>query len=175
MKTSGWDGLLRMLDEDASADTLPILPASHNGHADVLLMTRANSEEGRRDVLHLWPAPIRLEPEGTSVWQGTLATASLEHRFGLLSFWMLEAQGAAGLDAFARSLDGLRRRKVQRSPDAPVLLLRERPSTRYRPAPEAGAPAAVRVRPEFAAVSARSAPGARDRCRTGAAPGVRGC
>ena len=124
---ASWHGLLRTLDKKADATTLPILPASHNGRGDALLMSRPGREPGTRDVLHLWPAPLRLQPENVPVWQGTIATVRLQRRLGLFSYWQMEAERAPARQALSTALPGLRRRSDQRGEKGEtVLLMRER-------------------------------------------------
>lgn len=125
---TGWHSLLRTLDKQADAATLPILPASHNGRADALLMSRPGREPGTRDVLHLWPAPLRLQPGGEPVWQGTIATVRLQ-RLGLFSFWQMEPQRGEAQDTLSKNLGEFRRRRDTRSAGGEsVLLVRERTS-----------------------------------------------
>ena len=115
--------MLRSLDKDADADTLPLLPASHNGRGDALLMSRKSNADGSREVLHLWPAPLRLQPGDTPVWQGTVATLTLERRLGLLSLWRLEPQHGAARDAMAEALRGLEQRTATRDGNGVSVLL----------------------------------------------------
>jgi len=122
-----WGALLRSLDKDAHADTLPLLPASHNGRGDALLMSRKSNADGSRDVLHLWPAPLRLQPGDTPVWQGTVATLTLERRLGLLSLWRMEPQQAAAQDALAEALRDMEQRAVTREGSGVSVLLLSSP------------------------------------------------
>lgn len=122
---ASWRGLLRVLDKKADAQTLPVLPASHNGRADALLMSRPGRTPGTRDVLHLWPAPLRLQPGNVPVWQGTVATVRLERRLGLFSFWQMQPAHGEAQDALSKALSDLRRRRDTREAGGePVLLLR---------------------------------------------------
>lgn len=125
---NGWDSLLRGLDKDATPETLPVLPASHNGRADALLMTRPGREPGTREVLHLWASPLRLQPGDVPVWQGTVATLDFERRLGLASFWRLRPNDGGAREALAAELARMQQRQVER-PEAgapPLLLLRLR-------------------------------------------------
>ncbi len=128
-ESASWKALLRTLDKDATAETLPILPASHNGRADALLMSRPGKEAGTRDVLHLWPAPLRLQPGNVPVWQGTIATVRLERRLGLFSLWRMELERGDAQNALAKDLTGFIQRSDTRSESSEkVLLLRSRKS-----------------------------------------------
>ena len=124
-EAASWRGLLRVLDKKADARTLPVLPASHNGRADALLMSRAGREPDTLDVLHLWPAPLRLQPGNVPVWQGTVATVQLERRLGLFTYWQMQANHRPAQDALSQALRPLRQRRQERDAGGePVLLLR---------------------------------------------------
>jgi membrane protein DedA with SNARE-associated domain/membrane-associated phospholipid phosphatase len=125
---SGWDGLLRTLDKSADAQTLPVLPASHNGRGDALLMSRPGREPGTRDVLHLWPAPLRLQPGDVAVWQGAVVVARFERRLNLFNLWRMDPQPADARVALAADLDGFDQRDAQRTADGSVVLLVRSPS-----------------------------------------------
>ncbi|MCI1711736.1 MAG: bifunctional DedA family/phosphatase PAP2 family protein [Chiayiivirga sp.] len=123
---ASWSGLLRSLDKGADGDTLPVLPASHNGRADALLYTRKIGSD-TREVLHLWPAPLRLTPGDTPVWQGTVASLKLERRLRLFSLWRMQSQERDARQHLAANLDALDQREARREDGGePVLLLRTR-------------------------------------------------
>lgn len=71
---SGWRGLLAMLDDGATDDTLPILPATHQGHAEGLLMSKPGISPSERVVLRLWPTPYAIGHAKTPLWLGTVHT-----------------------------------------------------------------------------------------------------
>jgi membrane protein DedA with SNARE-associated domain/membrane-associated phospholipid phosphatase len=121
---TSWATLLHSLDKRADARSLPVLPASHNGRGDALLMSRL-APDGRRDVLHLWSSPLRLQPGAVPVWQGTTARLALQRRLGLFSLWETEPARDGVLDLLAGDLPGFDRREVDREAgDGQVLLLR---------------------------------------------------
>jgi membrane protein DedA with SNARE-associated domain/membrane-associated phospholipid phosphatase len=121
----GWIALLRSLDTSADASSLPVLPASHNGRGDALLMSRPGAEAGTRDVLHLWPAPLRLQPDAVPVWQGTVATLRFERQFGMFNLWLMQPNPATARRALAALLPRYAPREARReSGGPPVLLLR---------------------------------------------------
>ena len=121
---ASWQALLRTLDKGATPQTLPVLPASHNGHGDALLMTHAGDTPDTLLVLHLWPAPLRLQPEQAPVWQGTVATLRFEEQFEVFSLWRLQPDTAPALDVLARDLPSLQQRLVERAggPERVLLL-----------------------------------------------------
>jgi membrane protein DedA with SNARE-associated domain/membrane-associated phospholipid phosphatase len=126
MPTTGWSSLLRALDGSATAETLPVLPASHYGRADVLVMSRAGNTPDERLVLRMWSSPLVLEPGGAPVWQGTAMTMYFEPGWPL-SLWRVDDAPEATVLALQQALPGLPRRRAERSsvPANGVLLLRQ--------------------------------------------------
>ncbi|HET9047939.1 MAG TPA: VTT domain-containing protein [Chiayiivirga sp.] len=132
--TQGWQPgpdasleiLLASLDKNASAESLPVLPASHNGHGDALLLWHAGPRPNTRWVLHLWFAPIALEPDATPVWQGTAVLLQFDQALSLFHFWRVQQDDHTALDALRSTLSDFapaRRSREQHLGD--VLLLRE--------------------------------------------------
>ncbi len=104
-----WRGLLKMLDEDATAESLPIMPATHEGHAEVLLMATAGEAPGERLVLRLWPAPYALDGTDTPLWLGTAQTLRYSERGdGFVRYWAAQADDAAARARLARDTASLR-------------------------------------------------------------------
>jgi membrane protein DedA with SNARE-associated domain/membrane-associated phospholipid phosphatase len=126
MPVADWTGLLRSMDGSASPDTLPVLPASHNGRPDVLVMSRPGDGENERLVLRLWPSPLQLIPGSLPVWQGAATRMVFEPRWPFALWRVAEADDRA-LIAVAESLPGLPNRRVSRGPQPTieVLLLRQ--------------------------------------------------
>jgi membrane protein DedA with SNARE-associated domain/membrane-associated phospholipid phosphatase len=123
----GWDALLRSLDKDADPATLPVLPASHNGRGDALLMSRAGRVADTRDVLHLWPSPLRLQPGDVPVWQGTIATLRFERRLGVFSLWRVDPNERHARRRLALATAAFAQRESKREGGGePVLLLQPR-------------------------------------------------
>ena len=122
-----WDGLLRTLDKNADVDTLPVLPASHNGRGDALLYSRKGGGVDSRDVLHLWAAPLRLMPGSVPVWQGTIGSVTLERRMSLFSLWQMQSDERGARRRLMDDLSALEQREARREQGGePVLLLRPR-------------------------------------------------
>lgn len=118
--------LLSSLDKDATPDTLPVLPASHNGHGDALLMSRAGPTEDSRLVLHLWLAPLALDAEEIPVWQGTAALLKFETRLSIFQVWRMQHDNPIALDTLQEDLATLTHKRVQRGEEnGAVLLLRQ--------------------------------------------------
>lgn len=125
MADADWTGLLRSLDGSAEPATLPVLPASHSGRPDVLVMSRPGAADGERLVLRLWSSPLQLSPGSRPVWQGTATRMVFEQRWPL-SLWRVDEAAEEALVAVAGSLPGWPARRARRA-DAgiEVLLLRQ--------------------------------------------------
>lgn len=117
--------LLPSLDARASAQNLPVLPASHNGHGDALLLSHPGATPDTRFVLHLWFAPLALAPDATPVWQGTAAVLRFGQELSLFRLWRLQLDDPAALDALGKSLPQMQQVRRKRDTEAgEVLLLR---------------------------------------------------
>lgn len=119
--------LLAILDKDATPETLPVLPASHNGHGDALLLSHSGPTADTRLVLHLWFAPLALEPDQTPIWQGTATLMHFGQELSIFQVWRVQHESQVGLDNLEQALPDLPRKRVHRA-DEPgaILLLRER-------------------------------------------------
>ena len=118
--------LLAILDKGATPETLPVLPASHNGHGDALLMSHPGPTPDTRLVLHLWFAPLALDADAMPVWQGTVALLHFGQELSLFQVWRVQHDSPAGLDALEQALPALPRKRVQRAEEpGAILLLRE--------------------------------------------------
>ncbi|HET6602818.1 MAG TPA: VTT domain-containing protein [Xanthomonadaceae bacterium] len=136
VRAGGWRGLLYSLDAEASPDTLPILPASHHGGGEALLMSRPGPDPDTRYVVRLWRSPLRVDAGRTPVWQGTVAQMRFERRFGLFSLWRMDGPHEQARQALAHALSPWPERLALRTAqgEAPVLLVAwpvlEAPATR---------------------------------------------
>lgn len=116
-----WRGLLMMLDEDASAGSLPIMPATHEGHAEALLLARPGRDAGERLVLRLWPAPYSLAGGDEPLWLGTAQSLVYSERGdGFVRYWAAQADEMPARSQVALDAAGLR----VGAADAAVLRLR---------------------------------------------------
>ena len=103
----GWKDLLMTLDDDATPETLRILPASHYGRAQVLMLVRQPQQRPeQRHVLRFWRTGYRLD-DGSPLWLGNAQTLHFsEYRW--LHYWRLEedhGQALAKLSADVATLD----------------------------------------------------------------------
>ncbi len=118
--------LLAILDKSATPETLPVLPASHNGHSDALLMSRPGPAPDTRLVLHLWFAPLALGTDEVPVWQGAAALLHFGQELSLFQVWRVQHDSPAGLEVLEQSLPTFARKRVHREDEPGVtLLLRE--------------------------------------------------
>jgi membrane protein DedA with SNARE-associated domain len=80
----GWGNLLRLLSPSLPLKEMPVIRQVHDGHHEVLLMTRDPSPD-RREVLRLWPTSYRLG-DGRPIWVGNLTVQEKEIVINLLAF-----------------------------------------------------------------------------------------
>lgn len=97
-----WRGLLMMLDDEANPDTLPVLPSTHDGHAEVLLLARPGKRQGELWVLRLWPAPYAIDGPASPLWLGTAQTLRFQvGARGLVRWWAALPEDQAALRQLA--------------------------------------------------------------------------
>ena len=101
-ETGGWHGLLQTLDKDARPDTLPVLPATHEGRAEALVMVRPGSAADRLEVLRLWQAPVALQPGDQPLWIGAVQELRFTQRLDFFRYW----QAQPGENALLEGLQG---------------------------------------------------------------------
>jgi membrane protein DedA with SNARE-associated domain/membrane-associated phospholipid phosphatase len=124
LEPGDWRGLLMMLDEQSRPDTLPVMPSTHGGHAESLLMGLPVDAEGRRVVLRLWHAPYRLGG-GEPLWLGTVQELRFATRGdGFVRYWRAEPALEAAQRRLASDAAALRVGPAQE-----VLRLREPPAS----------------------------------------------
>jgi membrane protein DedA with SNARE-associated domain/membrane-associated phospholipid phosphatase len=121
-RTGGWHGLLQTLDKGATPDSLPVLPATHQGRAEALVMVRAGATPERMTVLRLWAAPVRLEPEDEPLWIGTVQELQFTRRLDFFSYWRALPGEDALLDGLRADLHGLDTALDARSDDGQRVL-----------------------------------------------------
>ena len=64
-----------------------MLPATHNGRAEVLVMVRREHAAGRMQVLRLWTSPVLLQPGDQPLWIGTVHALEFTRRLDFFSYW----------------------------------------------------------------------------------------
>ena len=106
-RTGGWHGLLQTLDKRATPDDLPVLPATHQGRAEALVMVRPGSAPGRMTVLRLWATPVQLQPGNEPLWIGTVHELEFTRRLDFFSYWQAQPNEDALLDGLRADAVGL--------------------------------------------------------------------
>jgi len=128
-RTGGWTGLLQTLDKDVTPRELPVLPATHQGRAEALVMVRRGADAGEMVVLRLWATPLRLQPGRERVWIGTVHTLRFTRRLDFFSYWQAQPGEDALLDGLHRDIPGLDSALDARTDDG-QRVLRLRPASR---------------------------------------------
>lgn len=82
-----WMDVLGLLDSDTPSSEQPILPAALEAHPEALLLVREIDDGRRRQVLRLWPAPVRLQGD-TPLWIGTTQTMTPHRVMGVATLWL---------------------------------------------------------------------------------------
>ena len=130
-RTGGWTGLLQTLDKKVTAAELPVLPATHLGRAEVLVMVRRVGSPERMQVLRLWATPVRLQPGDEPLWIGTVKELRFTRRLDFFSYWQAQPGEDALLEPLQDDLRGLDSALEARSDDGQrVLRLRSRDPAR---------------------------------------------
>ncbi len=132
IEAGGWRGLLMTLDDDATAKTLPILAAAHQGRAEALLMQRDGPTPDSRRLLRLWAAPYVLQPGDAPLWIGTVQTLRFTTRFDFVSYWNVLPGDVRARAELKQALAGLSLREAHRD-DAAVSVIRVRERTQRAP------------------------------------------
>ncbi|WP_024889391.1 bifunctional DedA family/phosphatase PAP2 family protein [Luteimonas huabeiensis] len=120
-----WIATLGLLDDDTPPAQQPVLPATLDTEAEVLLMRRP-AGDGRLQVLRLWHAPALLD--GEPLWVGTVQTLEYARPlFGLFGLWQPLADGHAAWRALREDLAGFETAEaVHPQSGVPVLRVRTR-------------------------------------------------
>ncbi|WP_460457511.1 bifunctional DedA family/phosphatase PAP2 family protein [Arenimonas alkanexedens] len=127
-RTGGWAGLLQTLDKDVTPRELPVLPATHQGRAEALVMVRRGAQAGEMKVLRLWATPLRLRPGSERVWIGTVQTLRFTRRIDFFSYWQAQPGEDALLEALRKDVRGLDSALDARSDDGQRVLRLRPPS-----------------------------------------------
>ena len=88
-----WIATLGLLDDDLPAARQPVLPATLDAEAEVLLLRRPTASPDQVLVLRLWRAPAHLD-DGTPLWLGTAQVMQHTRPFDLFALWQPAADHA---------------------------------------------------------------------------------
>ncbi|MDQ2702707.1 MAG: VTT domain-containing protein [Pseudomonadota bacterium] len=108
-----WIGILGLLDDDLPAARQPVLPATLDAEAEVLLLRRPTSSPDQVMVLRLWPAPARLD-DGSPLWLGTAQVMQHTRPFDLIALWQPAADHGAAHAAVRGALQALPNQRAMR-------------------------------------------------------------
>ena len=124
---AGWKQALQLLDNDATPQSQPVLPATLDTRAESLLMLRTGANADEMYALRLWPAPATLQSKDGEVplWIGSAQVLRHREAFGLVDLWLPLAEADAALAAATKALSGMQTRIDPREDSAhPVLRVR---------------------------------------------------
>lgn len=82
-----WVATVGLLDDDADPQAQPVLPATLDAQAEVLLMLHPGEHEDEQYALRLWRAPVLLD-DGTPLWLGTAQTLRLNKPLDAATLWL---------------------------------------------------------------------------------------
>ena len=108
-----WVATLGLLDDDRAPAMQPVLPATLDAEAEVLLLRRPGATAGDLQVLRLWRAPARLA-DGAPLWLGTSQAMHYTRPFDMLALWQPRTDDGAAHAAVRDALQGLRTREAAR-------------------------------------------------------------
>jgi len=121
---AGWQQALISLDKNATAQQMPVLPATVGTHNESLLMLHPGRHEHELYALRLWPTDIVLTPEHIPLWQGAIQTLYYQRHFDLFGLWLPQHETPLAQDALKEAVANLPNRwHPQRQTQRPVLLL----------------------------------------------------
>ncbi len=121
---ASWTNTLGLLDPKRPLPRQPVLPATLDTEAEVLLMRRPGPHPELLYVLRLWRAPALLE-DGEPLWIGTTQTLRFKHPIRGFGLWMPEPENNAARDRLRQDLAGLQMTESARPKTVtPVLRIR---------------------------------------------------
>lgn len=127
-ETGGWTGLLQTLDKGTSPSELPILPATHEGRKEAMVMVHRGDDSRSMLVLRIWAAPVRLQPGDLPAWIGTAQELHFTKQLDFFSYWQAQPVPDGLLEALRSDASGLESELSIRDDDGrPVLRLRAPP------------------------------------------------
>ena len=114
-----WVATLGLLDDDRKPAQQPVLPATLDAEAEVMLLRRPGDTPGTLQVLRLWAAPVRLD-DGSPLWLGSAQTMHYTRPFDLFALWQPRDDAGAAHAALHEDLRGVPMRIGAQGP-VPVL------------------------------------------------------
>jgi membrane protein DedA with SNARE-associated domain len=122
---AGWIVTLRLLDEDTPPARQPVLPATLDAQAEVLLLRRPGTRADQIQVLRLWRAPARLDDGRIPLWMGSSQSLQLTRPLSAFALWQPQVDHGTAHAAVRDALDGFElRESTPMSAEMPVLRVR---------------------------------------------------
>lgn len=115
-----WGAVLRLLSPSLSLQELPVFPQVHDGRHESLALEKT-LPGGRRLVLRLWPAHIRLTPGDNSLWIGLVGEQQKVEIFNIATFAVTAESQQDAFSEIQRDTLGV---LDQRLTEAGIMLLR---------------------------------------------------
>ena len=107
---AGWIATLGLLDARTPAARQPVLPATFDARAEVLLLRRPGPRAGELQVVRLWRAPARFD-DGTPLWLGSTQTLRHTRPLSAFALWQPDADRGGAHRALRDALDGFELRE----------------------------------------------------------------
>jgi membrane protein DedA with SNARE-associated domain/membrane-associated phospholipid phosphatase len=120
---ANWVATLGLLDARRAPARQPVLPATLDAEAEVLLLRRAVGD--RLQVLRVWRAPAQLS-DGAQLWLGTTQTLRYARPLPWIGWWQPLDDGGQAHAAVRAALAGPGLREAPRDDGRSVLRLRTR-------------------------------------------------
>ncbi len=130
-----WRTSLFWLTPPADPPDDPLLPHSHNGRHEALVLWKPGTTPDRRLVLRLWDSNVRIAGSGEPVLIGNVTTLAMRERAGVLRLPATELDFDAPLKVLLGDLEGLSITERRRDPhdlagwSGRVVLIRATPAT----------------------------------------------
>jgi hypothetical protein len=122
---AGWQQALAMLEQKASPQDVPVLPATLDSNVEALLLLHPGTRPDEVYALRLWPSAVRLEPGQAQVWLGSAQTLRFQRHLKLFGMWRPLRGVDPALDTLKQSLDGMpNQQQVQPETGLPLLMIR---------------------------------------------------
>jgi len=122
-KQAGWQHALTALDKQATAQQMPVLPATLGTRNEALLMLHPGAQEDEMYALRLWPTAIYLMPGERPLWHGSVQTLRYRRYVDLFGLWRPSHVDNPALEKLKQSLDPASFHQAQQPQTGMPLLL----------------------------------------------------
>jgi len=124
---ANWVGALGLLDPKRTLRRQPVLPATLDAEAEVLLLRRPGPRPDTIHVLRIWRAPAMLR-EGQPLWVASSQTLRFNRPVPAFGLWMPQPDDGRAHALVREALDGMESIEERHPDQGPsVLRLRSRP------------------------------------------------